>query len=134
MTCRDLLQALQRQGIDVTIDGPDLVIDGPADRIDDNLTSTLRAHKPELLQTLRVERYEMMGWCAADAELLAWFETAPLPTKPFLLFTWLRVLEPLLFYATLQGDILAGPRGPRARSRALQDELARLRQLFGSEG
>lgn len=72
-----------------------------------------------------------MGWDAETARLIEWFRTAELPSGPFDLGPGIRVIEPEGYRHALLCDIAAGPDGPRARMGVLQDELARLRELFG---
>lgn len=71
------------------------------------------------------------AWSEADAALIDWFRAnrEQLPAKPFELSPGARVLDPSLFFETIDRDINAGPDCSRARG-ALQDDLAKLKQLF----
>ncbi len=61
--------------------------------------------------------------------LVEWFKDVQkrLPTAPFDVSPWCRVIDPVTFYAALMRDVTAYPRGPRAR--VLGDDLRRLRHL-----
>jgi hypothetical protein len=65
-------------------------------------------------------------WSERAADLIRWFQTrrAELPNVPFGLNPWTQVSDPALFYAGLDRDIAAGPKGPRAE--ALVDDLEQL--------
>jgi hypothetical protein len=47
-----LLQDLSSQGVTLEAHGPDLIVDGPADTLTDNLVEALRALKADLLKVL----------------------------------------------------------------------------------
>jgi hypothetical protein len=68
-------------------------------------------------------------------ELVEWWsaEHGRLPRSPFKLWPWTLVSDPNRFFASLAVDVAAGPDGPRARRDVLQEDLARLRNLFGSQ-
>jgi hypothetical protein len=70
-------------------------------------------------------------WDREMSELITWFQAAldRLPREPFALHPWARVDAPATFYAALQQDIAAGPRGARARTGALAADLRRLWEL-----
>jgi hypothetical protein len=55
-------------------------------------------------------------WLDHAADLIQWFaqRRAELPTTPFQLNAWTRVLDPATFYAALSLDIAQGPQSPRA--------------------
>ena len=68
-------------------------------------------------------------WEAATAELIGWFRANRdrLPSEPFYLKPGVRVVDPALWYRSLDGDIAHGPTGPRARLDGLEDDLSWLR-------
>ena len=68
-------------------------------------------------------------WDREMLDLIAWFENARLPETAFDLYPWAKVTCPEKFYHGLRIDILAGPKGARARWGALQKNLRRLREL-----
>lgn len=74
---------------------------------------------------------EPATWASADAELVDWFQTAHadgrLPREQFQLFPGQRIANPEASYASLEKDIKAGPKGPRASS--LLEELGRIRDV-----
>jgi hypothetical protein len=65
--------------------------------------------------------------------LVSWFRQAraarQLPDVPFPLSSWEMVVDPARFYAALEADIAAGPRGVRAKLGGLTASLGRLRSL-----
>ena len=69
-------------------------------------------------------------WVGDDAELIGWFQSHHdrLPSKPFPLFPWASVCDPVKFFRALEGDIRNGSNGPRAAG--LIHDLQRLRELF----
>ncbi|MGH7856955.1 MAG: hypothetical protein ACREQY_06445, partial [Candidatus Binatia bacterium] len=71
------------------------------------------------------------------AELIAWFtqalEAARLPREPFDLTRWARIGEPAKWYATLEADIAAGPRGARGRNGVVLEDLEALRRHVGRQ-
>jgi hypothetical protein len=64
------------------------------------------------------------------ARLLAWLETAPLPTTPFRLSPWQEIGNSANFYRALRAALAAGPGGPYWAG-AVQN-LRYLATLFGS--
>jgi hypothetical protein len=68
-----------------------------------------------------------------DVDLADWFREnrKRLPRVAFNLWPSVRVSDPARYVASIAGDVAAGPTGPRAACGALQEDLARLRQLFG---
>jgi hypothetical protein len=70
-------------------------------------------------------------WNAEAAELVAWFQNAggSLPFAPFDLKKGVGVVDPALWFRTLDADIATGPNGPRGRQGALEDDLKSLRSI-----
>jgi hypothetical protein len=68
---------------------------------------------------------------AWDVDLADWFREnrTRLPRFAFELWPAVRVVDPARYFASIAGDVAAGPDGPRAV--ALREDLARLRELFG---
>jgi hypothetical protein len=73
-------------------------------------------------------------WSQEMTDLITWFTAAAgqLPQEPFALSPCAMVDDPARFYVALNVDITTGPAGARARTGALQQDLRRLRQLFGT--
>ena len=69
-------------------------------------------------------------WNTEMTDILLWFETAVLPTKAFQLDPCRQIINPVKFYQALQMDVEAGPKGPRARTGALQEDLKLLHRLI----
>lgn len=77
----------------------------------------------------------VLGWPEGVAELVAWadgLEADDLPPAPFALRPGIKVSASALWLASLREDIAAGPRGPRARTGALQDDLRALREAIAA--
>ena len=72
-------------------------------------------------------------WDASTLELIGWFHShrERLAVEPFDLKPGggIRVVEPALFYRSLEADIATGPDGPRARFGGLEDDLKCLRAV-----
>ena len=70
-------------------------------------------------------------WSASTAELIDWFQThrGELPVEPFDLKPGggVRVVDPALWYRSLDNDIAHGPTGSRGRYGVLRDDLEYLR-------
>jgi hypothetical protein len=68
---------------------------------------------------------------AWDVDLAGWFRENRhrLPRFAFVLWPSVRVSDPIRYLASIASDVAAGPEGPRAV--ALQEDLVRLRDLFG---
>ncbi len=60
-----LLQDLSGRGVTLKAYGPDLVVDGPADALSDEVVKTLRAVRSDLLVLLS-SRADKPDWSAAD--------------------------------------------------------------------
>jgi len=78
-------------------------------------------------------KYVPVEWDAGTWELINWFrrDRDRLTRKQFVLSPGVAVADTNRFLKALERDIQAGPNGPRARRSALQDDLRRLRELFG---
>jgi hypothetical protein len=70
-------------------------------------------------------------WTGEMRDLTLWFLdrqlACDLPTEPFYLWPHARIAEPEKWYGSIDTDIEAGPKGPRAGS--LLGELRRLREI-----
>ena len=69
-------------------------------------------------------------WNTEMTELISWFETADLPKQPFQLNVCRRIANPAKFYTSLKINIESGPKGPRARTGAFQEDLKLLHRLI----
>ena len=69
-------------------------------------------------------------WDAETAGIIEWFKATSPPSEPFELFPHVQVIHPGRWWQTLKADIAAGPRGPRARYGALQEDLKRLAEIL----
>ena len=97
--------------------------------LSEDLVDRIRQHKPEVIAILTSPGLQASGWDSETAELIRWFSGAEPPTKPFELSKGVTVANPAHFWEALRRDIAAGPRGPRARYGALQQDLRRLADL-----
>jgi hypothetical protein len=69
-------------------------------------------------------------WEPEVAHLITWFQSVTLPAEPFELSLGVRVVDPALAYAALRASIAAGPKGARAQSGALADDLRHLQAVW----
>lgn len=69
------------------------------------------------------------SWDTTTAELIDWFRANRdrLPSEPFCLWPGAWVVDPALFYRSLDADIAHGPVGPRAKLGGLSHDLKCLR-------
>jgi len=75
-----------------------------------------------------------IDWDDEARELIRWFDhnRHRLPRSSFWFWPQShRVSDPDRFFSSLAADIASGPNGVRARNGAIQDDLRRLRELFG---
>ena len=79
---------------------------------------------------LSINPPEIIEWDAEMKELIKWFDVVPKPTEPFHLQDHIYVTDPEKFFDKLRREIEIGPRGPRARTCALQSDLRNLKAYF----
>lgn len=89
---------------------------------------------PEAVERERVA-VEVEGdtWDDEAAYLFDWLATALPASESFTLSSGRYVSDPALWLARLQADAAKGPRGPRARTGALQDDVRAVYRLMNSE-
>ena len=130
MTPSDLLTLFHARGVRLSRQADRLVIDAPAGLVTADDRRALAEHKDALIAALDFD--------TDLARLVFWFGQLRaancLPPDPFLLVPWVQIVDPERFYAALEGDIAAGPRGPRARFGGLADSLRRLRAFVERQG
>ncbi len=73
-------------------------------------------------------------WDSEVRQLIDWFLTTGAPAKPFELCRGVTILDPARWWRSIEGDIEAGPNGPRARYGAVQGDLRRLYALMVGAG
>jgi len=119
-----VLEKLRSIGYQIRVDGEDILLTADRDPVDPALVTALLAE----LKRCKVDAVRLlnMAWPAETKTLLEWFAAAPAKEAPFHLSACVRVLDAELFYETLRRDIERGPRGPRARTGALRDDLSKL--------
>lgn len=71
-------------------------------------------------------------WDEETLSNIEWFKTAKLPAEGFSLNPGLTVVNTELFRKSLEMDIAQGPGGIRSKTGAVQQDLRRLRELFGA--
>lgn len=77
-----------------------------------------------------------MNWSSEDQELIDWYlalDASRYPTIPFELTKGLTIQGPQ-FYENLKKDIQLGPLSPRARYKALQNNLRALKKIVEAPG
>jgi hypothetical protein len=107
--------------------------------------ATIKALAPQWFKTeiarLKKEAVELLRggedtpsrcdvWPTSTLSLLEWFRAQTRQDSPFELNAHTTVVDAGLFYAALQRDIAAGPSGPRARTGALECDLADLKRIL----
>jgi hypothetical protein len=73
------------------------------------------------------------AWPDDVQQHIDWFNSWEGTSQPFTLYPWIKITDPSVYFASLRADLSAGPRGTRARYGAVQDDLQRLYELFGTE-
>ncbi len=121
MEAVSLLREAEDAGLVVRVDGDRLVVRGPKSA--GAIAERLLDHKAEVIEALSAE------WDTEMLTLIRWFLDTHPPTEPFELSKGVTVIRPALWWTALRRDIAAGPRGPRARYGALQEDLRRLKGL-----
>jgi len=126
MKAATVIQKLKSIGYKIQTDGQDILLSADCDP-DPNLATILLADLKECkAEAVRLLQGKSEAWPAEVQTLIDWFLTSPTPEAPFQLNSCTRVVNSELFYAALQREIETGPRGPRARYGALQDDLRNL--------
>ncbi len=133
----EALQLAHEAGVRVEADGADLILDAaappPAKVID-----VIRHHKAEIVDLLaspdgpKIGHLLMADWDDEMAELIVWFLQTPPPTGPFELCRGVTILRPTQYWTYLKADIARGPGRARGFTGALQDDLRKLYELFGT--
>ena len=149
MTPLELLHRLNSRGVSIAIDGTQLLVDGPAGAVSADDLANIREHKRGLLQALAGARLQEAGpvaepracrarkperqpqqlWPAAAADFVLLLAPDDLPRR-FTRSPGVEVVNPERFLATLKREVVAGPRGPRARSGALQEDVRALTRFL----
>jgi hypothetical protein len=126
-----LLEAAERAGLRVFVEGDELVVRGSSTA--GALARQLIEHKTGLSPLLVARGQEQLPaatWTMQTKLLLDWFSRhiESLPRGPFQLRPAERVADPKTFYAALVRDIANGPAGPRAVMGGLQSDLQELQR------
>ena len=75
-------------------------------------------------------------WDPEASDLIRWFldeGQRRIPSEPFQLSPWQRVVDPGLFKEAILFDVSLGPTGPRNHCGAVIADLKRLKELFGEK-
>jgi hypothetical protein len=127
MSASTVIEKLKAIGYHLQVDGTDILLTAerePPAELAMTLLAELKKCKAEAVLLLQ---NKTAAWPAEVQTLIEWFRDAPTPEAPFHLNEYRRVINTDLFYEALRRDILAGPRGARARTGALQDDLRELK-------
>lgn len=96
----------------------------PKDRLSDDIRVALRTHREKIVPIVET-------WGPDTGLHILWFLYEAVPSeKPFQLDEGRRVVDPVKFFASIYFDIQAGPRGPRAHTGALQQDLCLIHGLL----
>ncbi len=74
--------------------------------------------------------FAKLEWDAETTDLINWFFTAKLPSRPFTLMEGHQVVDPARWYSSLRQDIDAGAAVPRGQTGALKMDLAVLKSIL----
>ena len=132
-----LLKEAQAAGLKIEAIGNTLRIRGPkrAEPIARQLLKNKQAVLAELKRDTDVT-LEVPCWDPETAALIHWFLNEGqhrIPRKPFLLYSWARVVDQTKFIDSLLFDIAWGPSNPRNLYGALIADLKRLKELFSND-
>ena len=95
---------------------------GPTASLTDPLREALRVYKRSLFPILRT-------WGPVTGLHVLYLLYEAVPSEPFQLDQARFVADPVLFLVRLYRDVQVGPQGPRACTRALQEDLRLLYSL-----
>ena len=80
-----------------------------------------------------VQDSEGLNWDDETQRLIDWFKTTTPPAEPFELCQGVTILDPVRWWRSIEGDIAAGPSGPRATYGAVQGDLRKLHDRMNAE-
>jgi hypothetical protein len=147
MTTTAIMDRLRHLGVilEINSDG-NLIVDAPCGVLTSADLEAMRCHKTELLAAVITSSRPSSAAAQADgqnakmtdawplelSDLIHWFHCYRfrLPQRPFLLAQGQCVIDPARFYDSLEGDILTGPCGARAKLGGLKSDLERLKDIF----
>ena len=123
MTAEIVIQKLMCIGYRVQTDGDDIILKADLDPdpvLAIPLIAELKQCKTEAVSLLK---RRIVEWPADVKNLIDQFLISPTPESPFQLNRHTTVIDAGKFYSALRRDIEAGPKGPRARTGAIQCDL-----------
>ncbi len=120
-----LLEEAQAAGLSVEAQGDKLVVTGPADA--EPVALKLLEQKNGVMALLRGREAANTERALEGLEWVLNVLPAALPSPPFPLNSSMTVTDPERFLRSLRLGIEEGPRGPRARTGALQKQCRELR-------
>jgi hypothetical protein len=129
MSASTVIEKLRSIGYQIRIDGDDILLTADVEPPAELAMSLLAELKKCKQEAVALPQSKDAAWPAEVQTLIEWFRTAPTQEAPFHTNGHTKVIDAGLFYKALRRDILAGPRGPRARTGALQDDLRELHRL-----
>lgn len=150
MDATELLDEFDRLSIELWATGERLQFRAPRGTMTPELRLTIAEHRRDLLQelALRESRFDscapdrhvrllrpppVIEWdeaLAALADFILLLTPCDLPESPFPLAPGCTVVDGRKYLAKLKLDLKAGPKSPRARYGALQDEMRSLHSLL----
>ncbi len=122
LTVPELTRVLRERGVRLRVEGGRLKVKGRREALSPALREAIRAHCAALLPILRI-------WGPVTGLHVLYLLYEAVPSKPFQLDQARFVADPVLFLVRLYRDVQVGPRGPRARTGALQEDLRLLYRL-----
>ena len=125
----NLLHSAEAAGLVVTDRGHQIHIRGPKSA--EPIVRQLIENKHVVLIALK----QQAGWDREAANLIVWFLDEgryQIPSEPFQLSPWQRIVGPGIFIKAILFDISLGPSTPKNLYGALTADLQRLKELFGN--
>ncbi len=122
LTVSELTRALRERGVRLRVQGGRLKVKGRREALSPALREAIRGHGAALLPILRT-------WGPVTGLHVLYLLYEAMPSEPFQLDQARFVSDPVLFLVRLYLDVQAGPRRPRARTGALQEDLRLLYTL-----
>jgi len=121
LTLPEMLAGIRERGLQMEA-GEYTLRCGPKASLTDPLREALHAYKRSLLPILRT-------WGPVTGLYVLYLLYEAVPSEPFQLDQARFVSDPVSFLVRLYRDVQVGPEGPRARTRALQEDLRLLYTL-----
>ena len=130
-----LLRTAQDAGLKIKAEGDTVRVRGP--KRAEPIVRCIMAMKSQVLRELMKSKSSVSStWDSETARLIQWFLEEGqhrIPTKPFQLTRWQRVVDPALFMESIHFGISIGPDKVNLWRGTFQADLKRLKELIGQD-